>query len=310
MALDSYLVPFMLLKVFCIIDPLWKLPNKMCELKKKHQHILNVGRAPLYQSKLPASYWSYALLHATFIINKVTSPPLHNKSPYLLLHAHIPDITSFKVFGSLCYSTTLQGHKSKLSPRARKSIFLGYSVGFKGLVLLDLQYREIHISRHVIFHEHMLPYPSNPSSITTTYDYFPSDACLASNLPTYTPNTPTISPPPIIDPDPPAHTSNPPTPPISPPIRKCSRTTHPPSHLKDYVCNISSSSFLSLSDIVKYPISQTLSYVNVSPSHCANDFSIASNNEPFTYVEASKHSCWQQAMKLNLHILRILGHGN
>jgi len=82
-------------------------PQQNGRVERKHQHILNVGRALLYQSKLPASYWSYALLHATFIINGLTSPTLHNKSPYQLLHNKGPDIESFKVFGSLCYSSTL-----------------------------------------------------------------------------------------------------------------------------------------------------------------------------------------------------------
>lgn len=197
-------------------------PQQNGRVERKHQHIRNVGKALLYQFKLPASYWSYALMHATFIINKVTSPNLHNKSTYQLLHNKIPDIKSFKFFGSLCYSTTLQTQRSKLSPRARKSVFLGYSIGFKGLVLLGIHSRQIHISRHVNFHEHILPYPSNPSSITTTWNYFSSDTCSVSNLIPDTPHTPS---PPIIDLDPPYIEPTPPTPSISPPIiRKSSRT--------------------------------------------------------------------------------------
>jgi len=100
-------------------------PQQNGRVERKHQHILNVGRALLYQSKFPASYWSYALLHATFIINRVTSTILHNKSPYQLLHNKVPDIESFKVFGYLCYPSTLQAQRSKLSPRAIKFVFFG-----------------------------------------------------------------------------------------------------------------------------------------------------------------------------------------
>ena len=113
-------------------------PQQNGRVERKHQHILNAGIALLYQSKLSASYWSYALLHATFIINRVTSPTLHNKSPYQLLHNRVPDIDSFKVFGYLCYSTSLHSHRTKLVARARKSVFVGYSIDFKGFVLLDI----------------------------------------------------------------------------------------------------------------------------------------------------------------------------
>lgn len=259
-------------KVFCIIDHVVEAPQQNGGVERKHKRILNVGRALVYQSKLLASYWSCALSHATFIINRGTSPNLHNKSHYQLHHNKFPDIDSFKVFGSLCYSTTLQAQRSKLSTRARKSVFLGYSVGFKGSVLLDIHFREIHISRHVNFLEHVIPYPTNPSSITTTWNYFSSDSCSTSNPLLGSSPTPST---PIIDPDPPYIEPASPTQPISAPIiRKSPRTINPPSHLQYYICNHVSSPFPALSVNVEYPISDSLSYTNLSPSHCAYSLSI------------------------------------
>ncbi|AET03349.1 hypothetical protein MTR_8g068060 [Medicago truncatula] len=64
---------------------------------RKHQHILNVDRAILFQSKLPKKNWSYVVLHAVCLIKRVTTP--HHKSPYHVLYDHVPNIQSFKVFG-------------------------------------------------------------------------------------------------------------------------------------------------------------------------------------------------------------------
>ncbi|PNY11392.1 peptide transporter PTR2 [Trifolium pratense] len=154
-------------------------PQQNGRVERKHQHLLNAGRALLFQSKIPKQYWSYALLHATFLINRVPTPLLHNMSPYQKLFDTVPDIDTFKVFGSLCYASTLLVHRTKLDSRARKCVFLGYTNGYKGYVLLDMHNREIFISWHVNFHEHILPYPSSPSSVTPSWDYFSTNSTSA-----------------------------------------------------------------------------------------------------------------------------------
>jgi hypothetical protein len=142
-------------------------PQQNARVEIKHQHILNVGRALLFQSKLPSSYWSYAILHVVFLINRITTPVLKNQSPFQVLYNKLPDVTSFKVFGCLCYASSLQAHRTKLQSRSRKSVFLGYQSGYKGFNLLDMHTRDIFVSRHVIFHEHILPYPTTSESITS-----------------------------------------------------------------------------------------------------------------------------------------------
>lgn len=101
-------------------------PQQNGRVERKHQHILNVARALLSQSKLPNSFWSYAVLHVVFLINRVPTSIIHNKSPYHVLYDSLPDINSFKVFGCLCYAFTFQAHRTKLHSKARKSVFLGY----------------------------------------------------------------------------------------------------------------------------------------------------------------------------------------
>ena len=61
-------------------------PQQNGRVERKHQHILNVARALLFQSKLPKFFWSYAVIHAVFLINRVPTPLLKQKSPYQLLY--------------------------------------------------------------------------------------------------------------------------------------------------------------------------------------------------------------------------------
>jgi hypothetical protein len=156
-------------------------------VERKHQHILNVGRALLFQSKLPKHFWSYAILQAVYIINRIPSPLLNNKSPYSLCHNKDPDLTELKVFGCLCYASTIQNHRTKLDTRSRKSVYLGIKQGVKGAVLYDLNSRNIFVSRNVTFHEQILPYQSSDSKFHWKYYTDPdhSQADLSAETVTY-----------------------------------------------------------------------------------------------------------------------------
>lgn len=94
-------------------------PQQNGIIERKHQHLLNVTRALLFHSSLPSCFWSYALLHATYLINIIPTPFLNNDTPFQKLYGHICDISTLKVFGCLCYISTINAHRKKLDPRAR-----------------------------------------------------------------------------------------------------------------------------------------------------------------------------------------------
>lgn len=72
---------------------------------------------------------------------------------------------NLKVLGSLDFVFTLQAHITKFSPKESKCVFLGYKVGMKGKKLLDINNREIFVSRYITNHEHIFPYqPVSPPS--------------------------------------------------------------------------------------------------------------------------------------------------
>jgi hypothetical protein len=133
-------------------------PEQNGRVERKHQDILNIGRALLFQANLPKSFWSFAVQHATYLLNRLPTSVLDNKSPYELMHNDSPSLEHLKVFGSLTYASTLQSHRTKLEPRSRKCIFLGYRQDVKGVILYDLNSKEIFLSRNVVHHDHILPY--------------------------------------------------------------------------------------------------------------------------------------------------------
>jgi len=136
-------------------------PQQNGRVERKHQHNLNVARALMFQSQYPKHFWSYAIKHAIYLINSIPSLVTKKQTLYELLHNQKPDVSMLKVFGSLCYASTT-GPKQKFDSRSRKGFFLGYQFGIKGYIILDLQNKDIFVSRDVIFYESHFPLNNKP----------------------------------------------------------------------------------------------------------------------------------------------------
>jgi len=99
----------------------------------------------LFQSNLPPIFWHFAVLHAILLINCITTPLLHNMTPYEKLHGSLYDISSLRVFCCLCYSNTITSPRKKLDDRFVSNIFLGFQPHTKGYPFLNLRNHKIEV---------------------------------------------------------------------------------------------------------------------------------------------------------------------
>ena len=116
------------------------------------------SRALLIHSNTPSFLWGEAMLTATYLTTRTASQTLNAQSPLQLLSAAFPflklgDSLPKRVFGCECYVHLYPNQTNKLSPRAIKCVFVGYSntqkgykcyypIGQKILVSLDVTFSE------------------------------------------------------------------------------------------------------------------------------------------------------------------------
>lgn len=114
----------------------------------------------LQNANLPSKFWTYACQTAIYLINRVPSSIIQNKSPLESLYYKIPDIQHLRVFGRDCYPLLKPYNTTKLQPKTLKCVFLRYASNYKGYICYELNKKKVFISKHVIFDELDFPYAS------------------------------------------------------------------------------------------------------------------------------------------------------
>ncbi|KAJ9672937.1 hypothetical protein PVL29_026268 [Vitis rotundifolia] len=120
----------------------------------KNRHLVETARTILLHSNVPFRFWGDAVLTACYLINRMPSSVLHDRIPHSLL---FPDQPLYflppRVFGCTCFVHILTPGQDKLSAKAMKCLFVGYSRLQKGYRCYSLETHRYFISADVTFFE-------------------------------------------------------------------------------------------------------------------------------------------------------------
>ncbi|XP_062028861.1 uncharacterized protein LOC133744845 [Rosa rugosa] len=125
--------------------------------ERKNRQLLEVVRASLFGMHVPREYWGEAVKSATYLINRTPSRVIefqnpHQKLQQLLSLPSLPNLEP-RVFGCVAYVHIPKPQRSKLDPRARKCIFVGYADFQKGYRCYDPVTGTMYVSLDVAFRE-------------------------------------------------------------------------------------------------------------------------------------------------------------
>ena len=109
-------------------------------------------RCMLHSAELGPEYWSYALLHAVYIKNRLPHHTI-NKSPFEAFTGNTPDLSNLRIFGSRLYARKPGRRPFKLDHHTSSGYFLGFTATGKNVQYIDEKSGRIKTSTHVIFDE-------------------------------------------------------------------------------------------------------------------------------------------------------------
>ncbi|KAK1423454.1 hypothetical protein QVD17_18757 [Tagetes erecta] len=151
--LDFYAKEGIILETTCA-----HTPQQNGVVERKHRHLLETARALKFEANLPTKFWGECVLTATYIINRLPSDVIENKTPYEILYNRQPEYEHMRVFGCLAYYKNTETKGDKFEQRGRVGVFLGYPPGTKGYKVFDAQHNKIVLSRDVKFFEKVFPF--------------------------------------------------------------------------------------------------------------------------------------------------------
>ena len=115
-------------------------------------------RCLLHSAGLGPQFWSYALLHAVWVYNRLPHSAT-GVSPYTAFSGKLPSAKHLRIFGCRVIVRQPGERQAKLDSNATTGIFLGYTATDKNIIYRDEVTQEIKTATHVVFDEAHLTAP-------------------------------------------------------------------------------------------------------------------------------------------------------
>ena len=109
-------------------------------------------RCMLHSSELGPEFWSFALIYAVYIRNRLPHTSI-KMSPYEAITGLQPDLTNLRIFGSRVYVRKTGKRRYKLDNHTSTGIFLGFTATQKNIRYIDESTATIKVGTHAIFDE-------------------------------------------------------------------------------------------------------------------------------------------------------------
>jgi hypothetical protein len=116
-------------------------------------YIAEIARAMLNEKNLPNYFWVEVVATVVYIMNRTPTSIVHGMTLEEKFISKKPNVSHLIMFGCITYVHVPNEKRSKLDPKAKKCIFIRYSLEQKGYRCFNLSTRKLQGSRDVMFDE-------------------------------------------------------------------------------------------------------------------------------------------------------------
>lgn len=102
---------------------------------------------------MPKVFWAEDVSTSVYLLNRLPLKAQNKQTPYQVWYNQKPSLTHLRIFGSLCYVSSIEHDRDKFDPRADESIFIGYCTNQRGYRVYKPATREVIATRNVNFLE-------------------------------------------------------------------------------------------------------------------------------------------------------------
>jgi hypothetical protein len=114
---------------------------------------MEMVRCVLFEKDLPKKFWAELVNTAVFLLNRLLTRALQNKTPYKAWHDYKPSLQNLKIFGCLSFTYVPQVKRDKLDRKAEADIFVGYNNFTKDYRVFQPQTEKVIVSKDIKFIE-------------------------------------------------------------------------------------------------------------------------------------------------------------
>ena len=124
------------------------------------QTIYKMARAMRLEAQLPLHLAPFAVQYAVCLYNCLPHKALKGRTPEEAWSGEIPDLSSFRIFGSKVWVMSTVKHLAKFDNRSRVGIFLGFPKQHKGYLCYFPDTNRVVVTHQPVFDEGCFPFAS------------------------------------------------------------------------------------------------------------------------------------------------------